>query len=83
MLKVLGLAAMLAVPSLAMAQNEPKKEYAPKAQHIDIDDADVVTGGLMGPDGSPIEVVKPGVHVSLIKIRWSFVPEMVKSAEDL
>jgi hypothetical protein len=83
MLKVLGLAAILAAPALAMAQTEAKKEYAPKAQHIDIDDADVVNGELVGPDGPTIFSKTDSVHVSLIKIRWNFVPEMIKSADDI
>jgi hypothetical protein len=83
MLKVLGLAAILAAPSLAMAQTEANKEYAPKAKHIDIDDADVVEGEFVSPEGPPITSVRGSVHVSLIKIRWNFVPEMIKSADDI
>ncbi len=83
MLKVLGLAAILAAPSLAMAQTEVKKEYAPKAQHIDISDGDVVEGEFTGPDGPTVIGKTQSVHVSLIKIRWNFVPELIKSANDI
>jgi len=83
MLKALGLAAILAVPSLAAAQKEAKKEYAPQARHIDIDDGDEVRGELMGPDGPIVGSAKHHPHESLIKIRWSFKAELIKSANDL
>ncbi|HZS41504.1 MAG TPA: hypothetical protein VFF06_31960 [Polyangia bacterium] len=82
MLKALGLAAILAVPSLAMAQKEAKKEYQAKPQHIDITEGDEVLGAFTGPDGPVVGSVKRGPHESLIKIRWTFVPELIKSADD-
>jgi hypothetical protein len=83
MLKALGLAAILAVPSLAAAQKEAtKKDYQPQVRRIDIDDGDVVDGELMGPDGRSITAIKFGPRESLIKFRWDFIPELIKSAND-
>ena len=82
MLKALGLAAILAVPSLAMAQKEAKKEYQAKPQHIEITDGDEVVGELAGADTVVTGPALHGPNKSLIKIRLTFVPELIKSADD-
>ena len=48
----------------------------------DFDD-DLVEGELMRPDGEFIDSRKKAKHSSLIKIRENFIPEMLKSAEDI
>ena len=48
----------------------------------DFDD-DVVEGDLVRPDGEFTEVRSKAKHSSLIKIREHFIPEMLKSAEDI
>jgi hypothetical protein len=48
----------------------------------DFDD-DVVEGDLVRPDGEFAEVRSKAKHSSLIKIRENFIPEMLKSAEDI
>lgn len=48
----------------------------------DFDD-DVVEGDLVRPDGEFTEVRTKAKHSSLIKIRENFIPEMLKSAEDI
>jgi len=84
---VLGVA--LLVPSLAMAQ----KAGAPPAAGgdsvtykqktvYDFDD-DVVEGDLVRPDGEFVDSRRAAKHSSLIKIRENFIPEMLKSAEDI
>ena len=48
----------------------------------DFDD-DVVEGDLVRPDGEFVEARSKAKHSSLIKIRENFIPEMLKSAEDI
>jgi hypothetical protein len=44
---------------------------------------DLVQGDLVRPDGENLIVRRKGAHQSLIRIREHFVPEMLKSVEDL
>ena len=48
----------------------------------DFDD-DTVEGDLVRPDGEFVDTRKGAKHSSLIKIRENFIPEMLKSAEDI
>ena len=52
------------------------------ATAYDFDD-DLVTGDLMRPDGEQLLVRRRGNRASLIQIREHFIPEMLKSVEDL
>ncbi len=56
-------------------------KYAEKTEYT-FDD-DVVTGDLVRPDGELIVKRKKGKERSLIRVRKHFVPEMLKSVEDL
>jgi hypothetical protein len=82
---VLGVA--LLVPSLAMAQQKAPAAggdsvtYKSKTVY-DFDD-DVVEGDLVRPDGEFVDSRRAAKHSSLIKIRENFIPEMLKSAEDI
>jgi len=86
--KALGfvLGVTLLVPSLAMAQKAPAAggdsvTYKSKTVY-DFDD-DVVEGDLVRPDGEFVDSRRAAKHSSLIKIRENFIPEMLKSAEDI
>ncbi len=57
------------------------QEYAEKTEYS-FDD-DVVTGDLVRPDGEMTIVRKKGKERSLIRVRQHFIPEMLKSVEDL
>ena len=46
-------------------------------------DDDLVEGELQRPDGEFIDTQRRAKHSSLIKIRENFIPEMLKSAEDI
>lgn len=46
-------------------------------------DDDVVTGDLVRPDGEMTVVRKRGKERSLIRVRQHFIPEMLKSVENL
>jgi hypothetical protein len=76
--------------SLALAQNAapggamgdaPNVVYKKKTVY-DFDD-DIVEGELQRPDGEYIDTRRKAKHSSLIKIRENFIPEMLKSAEDI
>jgi hypothetical protein len=88
--KALGfvLGVSLLVPSLALAQKAAKPAaggdsvtYKQKTVY-DFDD-DVVEGDLVRPDGEFVDSRRAAKHSSLIKIRENFIPEMLKSAEDI
>ena len=59
----------------------PSVKYKKKTVY-DFDD-DVVEGELQRPDGEYIDTRRKAKHSSLIKIRENFIPEMLKSAENI
>ena len=65
------------VPVRADAQDETVTETT-----YDFED-DLVTGDLVRPDGEQLVVRRRGRRTSLITIREHFIPEMLKSVEDL
>ena len=73
---ILGVGA-LARPALAADDVTYKKETK-----YDFDD-DTVEGDLVRPEGEMIGSAGKAKHSSLIKIRQNFIPEMLKSAEDI
>ena len=85
---VLGMS--LLAPSLALAQKAPAGKPAAAGGDVtykqktvyDFDD-DVVEGDLVRPDGEFVDSRRAAKHSSLIKIRENFIPEMLKSAEDI
>ena len=44
---------------------------------------DTIEGDLVKPEGSTVDARDFAKHGSLIKIRTNFIPEIIKSAEDL
>lgn len=46
-------------------------------------DDDIVEGDLLRPDGATIPVRKVDDSPSLVKVRGHFVPEMLKSVENI
>jgi hypothetical protein len=54
-----------------------------KAKTVFDFDADNVEGDLQRPDGELIDSVRKVKHSSLIEIRKDFIPEMLKSLEDV
>jgi hypothetical protein len=52
------------------------------ATSYDFED-DLVTGDLVRPDGELLSVRRRGNRASLIQVREHFIPEMLKSVEDL
>ncbi|NLY94544.1 MAG: hypothetical protein GXY23_11015 [Myxococcales bacterium] len=72
---VAALLAGVSMPTLAGAQSNEVTE-------ISFED-DLISGDLVRPDGENIQVTKRGGRSSLIRIRQNFIPEMLKSVEDL
>ncbi len=75
------LTASSAVLAQAKAPEGGDVQYKSKTVY-DFDD-DVVEGDLVRPDGEFVDTRKGAKHSSLIKIRENFIPEMIKSADDL
>ncbi len=59
------------------AQDTPASETT-----YDFED-DLVSGDLVRPDGEQLIVRRRGRRASLIQLREHFIPEMLKSVEDL
>lgn len=90
------LALSFALPAIAVAQDEavdpesgdfiqdasnPNVVYRKKTEY-DFED-DVVEGSFVRPEGEYLDSRRRARHSSLIRIRENFVPEMLKSAEDI
>jgi hypothetical protein len=75
---VLVLGGLLVAP-MASAQDQGGGEGTTT---YDFED-DLVTGDLVRPDGELLNVRRRGSRSSLIRIREHFIPEMLKSVEDL
>ena len=65
----------------AAAGGEENTTYKAKTVY-DFED-DMVEGDLQRPDGELINGLKKTEHSSLIEIRKDFIPEMLKSLEDI
>jgi hypothetical protein len=84
---VSALALLLLVGSSALAQPAPKGGDkggggGGKVKVYDFS-GDTIEGDLVKPEGTDVSVTDFGKHSSLIKIRTNFIPEIIKSAEDL
>ena len=82
---ILGALTLVAVP--ALAQDAPAGgggggEGGAGTTTYDFED-DLVTGDLVRPDGELLNVRRRGSRSSLIRIREHFIPEMLKSVENL
>jgi len=79
----LSLAAALALPLLStVASAQDAGGGGGDSTTYDFED-DVVSGDLVRPDGEMLNVRRRGQRASLIRIREHFIPEMLKSVEDL
>ena len=83
MKKIVGaFAALLLLGGVAMAQPAKADAKAGKVKVYDFS-GDTIEGDLVKPEGTDVSVTDFGKHSSLIKIRTHFIPEIIKSAEDL
>jgi hypothetical protein len=79
--------AMIAVLSLAGVGTAFAQEAGDNASYksktvYDFED-DNVEGDLQRPDGELVNSINKAQHESLIEIRKDFIPEMLKSLEDI
>jgi hypothetical protein len=83
--------ALLFASGVAVAQTAPTKGAATagadsasyKAKTVYDFDDDMVEGDLQRPDGELVTTFGNTQHDSLIEIRKDFIPEMLKSLEDI
>ena len=78
MIAVLGLAGA----SAAYAQ-DPADNATYKSKTVYDFEDDNVEGDLQRPDGELVNSINKAQHESLIEIRKDFIPEMLKSLEDI
>ena len=76
-MKVLLVTMALAMPAASVSAQEDEG-----ATTYDFDD-DLVSGDLVRPDGEQLIVRRRGRRGTLIRPREHFIPEMLKSVEDL
>ena len=86
--KIVGALALFGfVVTAGLAFAQPAKGSAPQVEYkkktVYDFDADLVEGELLRPDGEFIDTRRKAKHSSLIKIRENFIPELLKSAEDI
>jgi len=75
------MALMIVAGCMAFAGTASAQDNLPNTQYTFTDD--LVEGDLMRPDGDMALVRSRRAMVSLIRIRDTFVPEMLKSVENL
>ena len=75
--------AMLSGPAFAAPPAPAGGDVTYKQKTVYDFDDDTVEGDLVRPDGEFVDSRKAAKHSSLIKIRENFIPEMLKSAEDI
>ncbi len=75
------LAALSSFPVSAAAKETKQPAISDRTEY-NFDD-DVVVGDLMRPDDADIVVRQRGKESSLIVVRQNFVPELLKSVEDI
>jgi hypothetical protein len=79
-----NLVIMFAVLGLtASAYAQPKKGGAADKVKVYDFSGDTIEGDLVKPEGSTVDARDFAKHSSLIRIRKDFIPEIIKSAEDL
>jgi hypothetical protein len=80
----LVIAGAFAGPAFAQDKKGDKAAAAatPKTKVYDFS-GDTIEGDLIKPEGSTVDARDFAKHASLIRIRKDFIPEIVKSAEDL
>lgn len=87
MQKILGLliAGSVIAGSSAQALADDKKGGDKGGAKVKVYDfsGDTIEGDLIKPEGSTVDARDFAKHSSLIRIRKDFIPEIIKSAEDL
>jgi hypothetical protein len=81
MRKLVIMFAVVGLSGTAFAQKKGAEATA-KVKTYDFS-GDTIEGDLVKPEGSTVDARDFAQHSSLIRIRKDFIPEIIKSAEDL
>jgi hypothetical protein len=78
------LSSFVALPAFAKSPDLESKssDSGSVTKHFDFED-DLVEGEMHRPDGDLIVSTNKAKHKSLIDLRTDFIPEMIKTLEDL
>ncbi len=77
-------ALVLVLFTAGVAAAQPKAaDKAPAKTKVYDFSGDTIEGDLVKPEGSTVDARDFAKHSSLISIRKDFIPEIIKSAEDL
>jgi hypothetical protein len=74
--------AVLGGPAHAQPAKTSDKAASSKVKVYDFS-GDTIEGDLIRPEGTTVDARDFAKHASLIRIRTNFIPEIIKSAEDL
>ncbi len=80
-MRLIAMITVLTIAGLGTALAQEGEAYKSKTVY-DFED-DNVEGDLARPDGELMTAVNKAKHSSLIEIRKDFIPEMLKSLEDI
>jgi len=83
MRKLVIVFAVLGLTGIASAQKAPAAPAGNAKVKVYDFSGDTIEGDLIKPEGSTVDARDFAKHSSLINIRKSFIPEIIKSAEDL
>ena len=81
----IALATIALLATSALAQPKAKDAGGGGGGKVKVYDfsGDTIEGDLVKPEGSTVDARDFAKHSSLIRIRKDFIPEIIKSAEDL
>ena len=83
MRKLVIVFAVLGLTGIASAQKAPAAPAGNAKVKVYDFSGDTIEGDLIKPEGSTVDARDFAKHSSLINIRKDFIPEIIKSAEDL
>jgi hypothetical protein len=72
-----------AQPAPAKASDKGNDKAAGSKVKVYDFSGDTIEGDLIRPEGTTVDARDFAKHASLIRIRTNFIPEIIKSAEDL
>lgn len=81
--KLVVLGAALLLVDFSFGSSSASAQDQPETTEFNFEDGDLVTGDLVRPNGELLNVRRRGRRSTLIRIREHFIPEMLKSVEDL
>ena len=83
MRKLVALISLVMLVGVVSADDKKKGDAGNGKVKVYDFSGDTIEGDLIKPEGSTVDARDFAKHSSLIKIRKDFIPEIIKSAEDL